>query len=112
MILRPVSPQSPSGPPITKLPVGLTRKSDGLLGIQPFGSADSTAPAIMSLTMPGVYFLALRLCALAFGVGLQVEQLAGTALVGQYLQNFVREIDRRRHERILFVDFALGAGET
>ena len=27
MILRPVSPQSPTGPPITKRPVGLTRKS-------------------------------------------------------------------------------------
>ena len=26
MILRPVSPQSPIGPPITKRPVGLTRK--------------------------------------------------------------------------------------
>ncbi len=26
MILRPVRPQSPTGPPITNLPVGLTRK--------------------------------------------------------------------------------------
>src|SRR5579871_2630450 len=60
MILRPVRPQSPSGPPTTKLPVGFTRKSDGRFGIQPFGSADSTASAIMSLTMPGVYFLLLR----------------------------------------------------
>ena len=66
MILRPVRPQSPSGPPTTKLPVGLTRKSDGLFGIQPFGSADSTASAIMSLTMPGVYFLPLRLFSLCW----------------------------------------------
>src|SRR3990167_8407623 len=64
MILRPVRPQSPSGPPMTKLPVGLTRKSDGLLGIQPFGRADSTEDPINSLTKPGVYFLPLRLCAL------------------------------------------------
>src|SRR5262249_14890390 len=64
MILRPVRPQSPSGPPITKLPVGLTRKSDGFFGIHPFGSADSTASEIISLIRPGVYFLPLRLCAL------------------------------------------------
>src|SRR5512141_1690583 len=64
MILRPVRPQSPSGPPTTKLPVGLTRKSDGRCGIQPLGSADSTASAIISLIKPGVYFLPLRLCAL------------------------------------------------
>src|SRR6185312_14929999 len=60
MILRPVRPQSPSGPPTTKLPVGLTRKSEGRFGIQPFGSEDSTAPEIRSRTMPGVYFLPLR----------------------------------------------------
>src|SRR3954454_11615340 len=43
MILRPVSPQSPSGPPTTKLPVGLTRKSDDFFGIHPSGSAEATA---------------------------------------------------------------------
>src|SRR5437763_16902252 len=66
MILRPVRPQSPSGPPTTKLPVGLTRKSDGRFGIQPFGSEDSTAVSIRSRTMPGVYFLPLRFCALCY----------------------------------------------
>src|SRR5262249_5665585 len=66
MILRPVSPQSPSGPPTTKLPVGLTRKSDGFFGIHPSGSADATAPAIRSFTMPGVYFLPLRLSGLCW----------------------------------------------
>src|ERR1700681_3483454 len=64
MILRPVRPQSPSGPPTTKLPVGLTRKSDDFFGIQPFGKADSTAVLIMSLIRPGVYFLPLRLFSL------------------------------------------------
>src|SRR5258705_10850383 len=64
MILRPVRPQSPSGPPTTKLPVGLTRKSDGFFGIQSFGSADSTAVEIISLIRPGVYFLLLRLFSL------------------------------------------------
>src|SRR3954453_7957269 len=64
MILRPVRPQSPSGPPMTKLPVGLTRKSDGFFGIHPFGSEDSTAAPIRSLTIPGVYFLPLRLFSL------------------------------------------------
>src|SRR5689334_9318280 len=66
MILRPVRPQSPSGPPMTKLPVGLTRKSDGRVGIQPFGSADSTALPIISLIRPGVYFLLLRLFSLCW----------------------------------------------
>src|SRR5471032_3006650 len=66
MILRPVRPQSPSGPPTTKLPVGLTKKSEPLFGIQPFGSADATASPIRSLTMLGEYFLPLRLCALCW----------------------------------------------
>src|ERR1700743_2342075 len=66
MILRPVRPQSPSGPPTTKLPVGLTRKSEDFFGIQPFGSADSTAFSIKSRTMPGVYFLPLRLFSLCW----------------------------------------------
>src|SRR5215813_8166577 len=66
MILRPVRPQSPSGPPITKLPVGFTRKSDAFAGIQPFGSADSTAVEIISLIRPGVYFLLLRLFSLCW----------------------------------------------
>src|SRR5262245_54085338 len=66
MILRPVKPQSPSGPPITKLPVGLTRKSEAFFGIQPFGSAEATASLISSLTMLGVYFLPLRVAALCW----------------------------------------------
>src|ERR1700755_3652498 len=66
MILRPVRPQSPSGPPTTKLPVGLTRKSDDFAGIQPFGKADSTAVEIISLIRPGVYFLLLRLFSLCW----------------------------------------------
>src|SRR6187431_1143909 len=64
MILRPVRPQSPSGPPTTKLPVGLTRKSTAFFGIQPFGSADSTASPITSLIIAGEYFLPLRVSAL------------------------------------------------
>ncbi len=64
MILRPVSPQSPSGPPTTKFPVGLTRKSAFFFGIQPFGSEDSTAVEIRSLIMPGEYFFLLRFSAL------------------------------------------------
>src|SRR6516164_3978185 len=64
MILRPVRPQSPSGPPTTKLPVGLTRKSEVFFGIQPSGNAEATVSAIISLTMLGVYFLPLRLRAL------------------------------------------------
>src|SRR5271168_251705 len=66
MILRPVRPQSPSGQPTTKLPVGLTRKPDGRDGIQPFGNADSTAVEIISLIRPGVYFLLLRLFSLCW----------------------------------------------
>src|ERR1700760_488280 len=66
MILRPVRPQSPSGPPTTKLPVGLTRKSEFFCGIHPFGSADSTAVEIMSLIRPGEYFLPLRLFSLCW----------------------------------------------
>ena len=66
MILRPVRPQSPSGPPTTKLPVGLTRKSPARLGIQPSGRAEATVSAIISLTMLGVYFLPLRVSGLCW----------------------------------------------
>src|ERR1700743_1140058 len=66
MILRPVRPQSPSGPPTTKLPVGLTRKSADFAGIQPLGNADSTAVEIISLIRPGVYFLLLLLFSLCW----------------------------------------------
>src|SRR5207302_470861 len=64
MILRPVRPQSPSGPPTTKLPVGLTRKSLARFGIQPSGSAEATASPIKSLTIAGEYFFPFRVSAL------------------------------------------------
>src|SRR3954462_2894694 len=77
MILRPVRPQSPSGPPTTKLPVGLTRKSEDRSGIQPLGSADSTALEIISLIRPGVYFLLLRLFSLCVGKTTSLVQPTG-----------------------------------
>src|SRR5207244_11374164 len=46
--------------------VGLTRKSEDFCGIQPFGNADSTSCAIMSLIRPGEYFLPLRLFSLCW----------------------------------------------
>jgi len=64
MILRPVRPQSPSGPPTTKLPVGLTRKSLARFGIQPSGSAEATASPIKSFTIAGEYFFPFRVSAL------------------------------------------------
>ena len=49
---------------------------------------------------------------LALGVRLQVEQRAGAAFFREHFKDLVGEIDRGRHERALFVDFALGAGEA
>ena len=49
---------------------------------------------------------------LALGVWLQIVQLARAAFLRKDFQDLVREVDRRRHERILFVHFALGAGEA
>ena len=49
---------------------------------------------------------------LALGVGLQIGKLAVAALLGEHLQDPVREENRRRHERALLVDLALGAGVT
>ncbi len=135
MILRPVRPQSPSGPPTTKLPVGLTRKSDVLLRHPALGQRGSDRVADQVLDHAGRVFLAVagvrivlgghhdlgaadRLAVdildgdLALGVGLQVEDLPGTTLVGQHLEDLVGEEDRGRHERALLVDLALGAGEA
>ena len=133
MILRPVRPQSPSGPPTTKFPVGLTRKSDVLLWHPAFGQCrnDGFADQILdharriffAVTGRGVVLrrnhdlgAADRLAVnifyrdLAFGVRLQIEQRAGAAFIRQHFENLVGEINRRRHERALFVDLALGAG--
>ena len=85
--------------------------------------------------MPGVYFLPLRFCALCWVETTTLVQ--PTALPSTYctvtwllasgcrsnslperrcsesmLQDLVREEDRRRHERALLVDLALGAGEA
>src|SRR6185437_1171189 len=49
---------------------------------------------------------------LALRIGLQVVELAGTALFRQNLEDLVREIDRRRHEGVLLVDLALSAGKA
>jgi hypothetical protein len=51
-------------------------------------------------------------CHLALGVRLQVEQLLRAALLGQHLEDLVREVDRGGHERALLVDLALGASEA
>ncbi len=51
-------------------------------------------------------------CDLTLGVRLQIIKLAGAALFGQHFKDLVCEIDRRRHERVLLVNFALGAGEA
>src|SRR3569832_2123170 len=76
-----VSTSTDIGPATTKLPGGLTRKSDAFSGFQPFGSADSTAVEIISLIRPGVYFLPLRLCALCCVVSLFLVLLFGLLLL-------------------------------
>ena len=134
MILRPVRPQSPSGPPTTKLPVGLTRKSDGLAAASsPSAAPTRTAARDHLLDQAGRVFLVVaallvvlgrdhdlgaadRLAVdvfhrdLALGVGLQVGELAVARASRQHLQDLVREEDRRRHVGALLVDFALVAG--
>src|SRR4030088_1762004 len=60
MFLRPVRPQSPSGPPTTKLPVGLTKKSAAFLGLQPWGSDLATWLGVISRELPGVFFLFIQ----------------------------------------------------
>ena len=135
MILRPVRPQSPSGPPIDEIAGRIDQEVGRPLRHPAFRQRGFDRAGDHFLDHAGRVFLAVaallivlgrdhdlgaadRLAVdvahgdLALGVGLQVEQLAGAALVGQNLQDLVREIDRRRHERILLVDFALGAGEA
>src|ERR1043166_7494379 len=87
MILRPVTPQSPLGPPISKLPVGLTRYLIGPF-MRFFGSTglitcSITASSICLCATPG-------LCS---GEGPPVAAQLGLAL-----DQTVREIDRHRHE--------------
>src|SRR4029453_16755106 len=90
MIFRPVSPQSRSRPPTTKLPVGLTKKSDAFLGIQPAGSDFFTCPSIMSLIMPALYFLPLAVASrcwveattLVGATGVAVPMLGGDPALG------------------------------
>jgi hypothetical protein len=131
MILRPVS-QSPSGPPTTKLPVGpgsrtasrhpAVRQRGGYSGLDQIRHhrGEFLAVAGLGVVLRRDHDLgaADRLAVdvlhrhLALGVRLQVEQLLRAPLLRQHFQDLVREVDRRRHERPLLVDFAFGAGET
>ena len=85
--------------------------------------------------MPGEYFLPLRVSALCWvetttllqpiglpstyctvtwllASGCRSNNLLRAPLLRQHLEDLVREVDRRRHERVLLVDLALGAGEA
>src|ERR1044071_5774084 len=115
MILRPVSPQSPSGPPITNLPVGLTCHTVCLV-IQPAGIAlrtngstiactscddrrSSTCWVDTTICVPSIGFAVLVTDRhLALGVGAERLGLPGLARVRHHLEDLVRVVDRRRHQ--------------
>ena len=115
MILRPVRPASPIGPPVTNRPVGLTcmtgsvvaqlvrdrRQDDRLddVGAEPLGAdvgvvlggdddrPDALRHAVLVLDRD-----------LGLAVGAQVRQLAGLADLGQAAGHPVGQRDRQRHE--------------
>ena len=115
MILRPVSPVSPCGPPTTKRPVGLMRNS--VLAVRSF--AGSTLRMTFSMQN-----LSISLCEtsarvlrgdddvgdadglvvlvdhrhLRLGVGTQPRHTAALADARQLAAEAMREHDRRRHE--------------
>jgi len=99
MILRPVSPQSPSGDQAGRIFLAVAAFLVVLRRDHDLGAADRLAVDIFHGH-------------LALGVGLQVGELAVAPLLGKHLQDLVREVDRRGHVRALLIHLALGAGVT
>ncbi len=115
MILRPVRPVSPSGPPVTKLPVGLIRNCGrvvqhlvrqslpdhflddeaadlGLLDVfRVLGGNDDVRNADRHAALVDHGDLRLR-------VGTEPARLAALADAGQLATEAMREHDRRRHQ--------------
>ena len=119
MILRPVRPQSPIGPPITKRPVGLTRKFlsellllvelggqhrpqhvldqvglDEALGVDAVGVLGRDQD-LLDLDRPPI---AVANRHLGLAVGAQVGDDLPLAHLRQALGELVRERDRQRHQ--------------
>ena len=123
MILRPVSPQSPTGPPMTNRPVGLTRKSrrSAFASYMSAGRIGRTTVSHRSsricwrVTRVGVLrgdqqLLDRRRPAvdvahrdLRLAVRAQVLERAVVTHLRELLGEQVRERDRQRHERLRLV---------
>ncbi len=124
MILRPVRPQSPCGPPMTKRPVGLIRYRVSFS--HSFGSTGLMISSITASMNEGFIFVAVALLGavlgrqhdgvdavrlavdvahrhLALGVRAQEGQAAVLAQLGLALDQPVRVVDRRRHQLGRFV---------
>ncbi len=124
MILRPVRPASPTGPPITNLPVGLTRKparsspSSNIPGASAASTGSTTCCQrsgliVVSDSTPSACWVEIRSFSIAdrtaVGVadgdlGLAVGAEVGERLVlahrGEPLGQPVGEVDRHRHQRL------------
>src|ERR1043165_1792536 len=115
MILRPVSPQSPTGPPTTNRPVGLmwyfVRLSIHLVGSTGFRISSITASRSAFVEMPSLGCVestpAPRPTGLprrrALRMRAQPRELALLAHFRLLLHEAMRERDRRGHEPVGFV---------
>ena len=120
MILRPVRPQSPLGPPISKAPVGLTRyliapfdqmlgqdRLDDLLDHGLFDLLVGHSRRMLGGQHHGVDHVRLAVDVahgdLRLGVGTQPRQAPVAAQFGLALDQAVREMDRQRHQLRGFV---------
>ena len=124
MILRPVRPASPTGPPITNLPVGLTRKlsRSSASSKSPGASAPSTGSTTCSqrsglivvcestpvgvlgrdqeLLDPDRPAVGVADGDLGLAVGPEVVEAAVLADRGEPFRQPVRDVDRHRHQRL------------
>ncbi len=117
MILRPVRPASPTGPPMTKRPVGLTsrflRSLPRVVEVLRQDRLDDVLPEVVGQQRLGAVAvlggdqdlldldgLAVQVAHrdLGLAVGAQVRHDLGLAHVGQALGQLVGQRDRQRHE--------------
>ena len=117
MILRPVRPASPSGPPMTNLPVGLTCQTVSLrdpalgqgladIGLDDLAHVGRGQRLVEMLGREHDLGDADRLAVLvldrdlALGVGAELGggALAGLARIGEHLEDLVGVVDRRRQQ--------------
>src|SRR3990172_9424646 len=104
MILRPVRPQSPSGPPMMNRPVGLMRTS--VLGVSSPAGSTAWMRSFLRISRISAVLIDAACCVdtttAVISTGLSLTYRTDTWVLesGQRPTQLVGPVDRRRHQRV------------